>query len=73
MNIKNITAAHREPVAVSILQARLSLAEFTRIVESVERSCDRLEDTDDLSAVIVDLRNAIDSLWEFHDRLEGKL
>lgn len=66
-------AAHREPVAVSILQARLSLAEFARVVESVERSCDRLEYTDDLSAVIVDLRNAIDSLWEFHDRLEGKL
>lgn len=73
MNLKNITAAHREPVAVSILQARLSLAEFTRIVESVERSCDRLEDADDPSEAIADLRNAIDSLWEFHDRLEGKL
>ena len=73
MNLKNITAAHREPVAVSILQARLSLAEFTRIVESVERSCDRLEDADDPSEAIADLRNSIDSLWEFHDRLEGKL
>ncbi len=73
MNLKSTIAAHREPDAVSILQSRQSLAEFARAIESVEFSCDLFEYTDNSSAALDNLRNAIDRLWEFYGRLEGKL